>query len=223
MSSDPATTTSPETHTMHEIGSDPEAVISPNPAAAGHEMTRLLQDWHGGDNEALDRLMPMVVGELRRMANGHFAKEAPGHTLQPTALVNEVYMKLVGAGGVDWQCRAQFFGIAAKLMRRVLVDYARARGRGKRGGDARHTTLDLDHISPEEDGISLIALDDALKEMQRHNPEGCKIVEMRYFTGLTLEEIAEIQGVSRSTAKRKWRTAKLWLLDALQPEDWPSE
>ena len=139
-----------------------------------HEMTRLLQDWHGGDKEALDKLMPMVVDELRRIAKGHFAKEAPGHTLQPTALVNEVYLRLVDADRIDWQCRAQFFGIAARVMRRVLVDHARGRRAVKRGGDVHRTHLDVDRIASEGREVDLIALDDALNEMSRINPEGTR-------------------------------------------------
>ncbi len=189
--------------------------------AARHDMTRLLQEWHGGDKEALDRLVPLVLGELRRIAKAHFAKEAPGHTLQPTALINEVYLRLVDADRIDWQNRAQFFGIAARLMRRVLVDHARGRGAAKRWGEAQRTSLDLDHIVAGSREVDLVDLDDALSEMSRINPEGARIVEMRYFTGLTLEEIAEVLGTSRTTAKRRWRTAKLWLHHALRENGGP--
>ncbi len=183
-----------------------------------HEMTRLLQKWHGGDKQALDQLMPMVIDDLRRIAKGHFAKEAPGHTLQPTALVNEVYLRLVDADRIDWQCRTQFFGIAARVMRRVLVDHARGCRAVKRGAGVRRTTLDADRIAAQSREVDLVALDDALGEMSRINPEGSRIVEMRFFTGLTLEEIAGISGVSRTTVKRKWRTAKLWLRHELRHE-----
>jgi RNA polymerase sigma factor (TIGR02999 family) len=176
-----------------------------------HDVTRLLRDWHAGDVEALDRLVPMVVGELRRIAKAFFAKEAPGHTLQPTALVNEAYLRLVDAGRVDWQGREQFFRIAARLMRCVLVDHARGRDAAKRGGDVQHTAVDLDQIAPAAPEIDVIALDAALEAMQRINPEGCRIVEMRYFTGLNLEEIADVLDVSRTTVKRRWRTARIWL------------
>ncbi len=181
-----------------------------------HDMTRLLQEWHGGDKQALDQLIPLVFDELRRIANAYFSREAPGHTLQPTAMVNEVYLRLVDAEGINWQNRAQFFGIAARLMRRVLVDHARGRGAIKRWGGAHRTALDLDQIVSDGREVDLIALDDALSEMSRINPEGARIVEMRYFTGLTLEEIAEVLGTSRTTAKRRWRTAKLWLHHALR-------
>ena len=176
-----------------------------------HEITRLLQEWRGGDQEALVELMPMVIDELRQIADGHFAREPSGHTLQPTALVNEAYLKLVTTERIDWQCRGQFFAVAARLMRQVLVDHARSRRAVKRGGGVHRTAVDFDHIAAESRGIDVLALDEALQEMKRINPEGCRIVEMRYFTGLTIEEIAEVLGVSSSTAKRKWRTARTWL------------
>ncbi len=184
----------------------------PRPTAGGgHDVTRLLQDWHGGDKQALDELVPMIVDELRRIARTFFAKEALGHTLQPTALVNEVYLRLVDAGRIDWQGRDQFFRVAARLMRCVLVDHARGRDAAKRGGDVQRATVDLDRIAPAAKDVDVIALDAALEEMKRINPEGCNIVEMRYFTGLNLEEIADVLDVSRTTVKRKWRTARVWL------------
>ncbi len=182
------------------------------------DMTQLLQEWHGGDRQALDRLIPLVVEELRRIAKAYFVKEAPGHTLQPTALVNEVYLRLVGADGVDWQNRAQFFRIAARLMRRVLVDHARGRDAAKRWGSVQRASLELDHLVPDDRAIDLVALDEALSAMSRINPEGSRIVELRYFIGLTLEEIADLLGVSRTTAKRRWRGARIWLHHELSPE-----
>ncbi len=176
-----------------------------------HDMTQLLRRWHGGDKEALDTLMPIVVAELRRIARGHFARETASHTLQPTALVNEVYLRLVDAERIEWQGRAHFFGISARLMRRVLVDHARGRRTAKRGGGVHKTALEVDRLAPASREVDLLALDDALEEMSRTNPEGSRIVEMRYFTGLTLGEIAEVMGVSRSTVKRKWLAARLWL------------
>ncbi len=175
------------------------------------DMTRLLRQWHHGDKQAMDQLIPLVVNDLRQIAEAYFAREAPGHTLQPTALVNEVYLRLVDAEEIDWQCRAHFFGIAARLMRRVLVDHARVRRAAKRGGDAHRTTLDVELLAAEGREVDLIDLDDALQEMSRINPEGCRIAEMRYFTGLNLEEIGEHLGVSRTTAKRRWRAARIWL------------
>lgn len=183
-----------------------------------HEMTQLLQQWHGGDKEALDKLMPIVVGELRRIARGHFVSEAASHTLQPTALVNEVYLRLVDADRIEWQNRAHFFGISARLMRRVLVDHARSRQTAKRGSGACRTALEVDQLAPASREVDLLALDEALAEMARTNPEGCRIVEMRYFAGLTLSEIAEVQDVSRTTVKRKWIAARLWLHNELNQE-----
>ncbi len=186
-------------------------------ADARQDMTRLLQQWHDGDKQALDRLLPLVVDELRRIARAYFAREAPGHTLQPTALVNEVYLRLVGADRIDWQNRGQFFRIAAKLMRRVLVDHARGRDAAKRWGGAQRDTADVDRIVLDERTIDLVDLDQALRQMSRINPEGSRIVELRYFIGLTLEEVADVLGVSRTTAKRRWRGAKLWLHHELRP------
>ncbi len=190
---------------------------------ADHDVTELLQEWHAGDRQALDELMPRVFDELRLIARSYFAREASGHTLQPTALVNEVFLRLVDADRVDWQCRAQFFGIAARLMRCVLVDHARSRRAAKRGGVAHHTAIDVDDLAPEGRNVDLIALDDALEDLARINPEGSRVVEMRYFTGLTLEEIAEVLGVSRTTAKRKWRTARLWLHRELTTSERPAD
>ena len=184
---------------------------SPHPVETQHDMTQLLRRWHGGDKDALDTLMPIVVAELRRIARGHFARETASHTLQPTALVNEVYLRLVDAEQIEWQGRAHFFGISARLMRRVLVDHARGRRTAKRGGGAHRTALEIDQLAPASREVDLLALDEALEEMSRTNPEGSRIVEMRYFTGLTLGEIAEVLGVSRSTVKRKWLAARLWL------------
>ncbi len=192
---------------------------SSHPVESQHDMTRLLRQWHGGDKEALDTLMPIVMAELRRIAQGHFARETASHTLQPTALVNEVYLRLVDAERIEWQGRAHFFGISARLMRRVLVDHARSRRTAKRGGRAHHTALEVDQLAPAGRGVDLLALDEALSEMSRTNPKGSRIVEMRYFTGLTLEEIAEVMGVSRSTVKRKWHAARLWLHRELSHDD----
>ncbi len=190
---------------------------------ADHDVTQLLQEWHAGDQQALDQLMPRVFDELRLIARSYFAREAPGHTLQPTALVNEVFLRLVDADRVDWQCRAQFFGIAARLMRCVLVDHARAHRAAKRGGGARRTSIEVDQLALAGREVDLIALDDALEELARINPEGSRLVEMRYFTGLTLEEIAEVLGVSRTTVKRKWRTARIWLHRQLSRSERPAE
>ena len=197
--------------TIHRAQPARQQREKPGSVDAQHEMTQLLRQWHSGDKEALDRLMPMVVSELRRIARGHFARESASHTLQPTALVNEVYLRLVDAERIEWQGRAHFFGIAARLMRCVLVDHARGRQAAKRGGEVHRTVLEIDQLAPASREVDLLELDDALAEMSRINPEGSRIVEMRYFTGLTLEEIAEVLGVSRTTVKRKWRAARIWL------------
>ncbi len=199
----------------HEEDPDRRQRESSHPVEIEHDMTQLLQRWHGGDREALDTLMPIVVGELRRIARGHFARETESHTLQPTALVNEVYLRLIDVERIEWQGRAHFFGISARLMRRVLVDHARSRRTAKRGGGAHRTALEVDQLAPASRQVDLLALDEALEEMSRTNPEGSSIVEMRYFAGLTLEEIAEVMGVSRTTVKRKWHAARLWLLHEL--------
>ncbi len=188
-----------------------------------HDVTQLLQDWRGGDEQALEELMPRVIDELRVIARSYFAREAPGHTLQPTALINEVFLRLVDADRIEWQGRAHFFGIAARLMRCVLVDHARGRRAAKRGGRAHHTSIDVDQLTPAGREVDLIALDDALNEMSRHDPQSHRIVEMRYFAGLTLEEVAEVLGVSRTTAKRKWRMARTWLRRELSHDGGPPE
>ena len=175
------------------------------------DVTELLLQWNGGNRGALDQLMPIITDELRKLARLQLQRERPGHTLQPTALVNEVYLRLVDAEQIEWQGRAHFFGISARLMRRVLVDHARGRRTAKRGGGAHRTALEIDQLAPASREVDLLALDEALEEMSRTNPEGSRIVEMRYFTGLTLGEIAEVLGVSRSTVKRKWLAARLWL------------
>ncbi len=178
---------------------------------ARFDVTSLLLDWRGGNAAALEELMPLVVDELRRIAHGYFGGERRDHTLQPTALVNEVFLRLVDVGKVEWRSRAHFLGIAARLMRCVLVDHARGRRAAKRGGDAVRAAIDLDHILPRAREIDLIALDDALHDMAKLNPDGCAVVEMRFFAGLTREEIAEVLGVSPTTVKRKWTMSKLWL------------
>ncbi len=178
-------------------------------------VTELLLEWRGGDPEALDRLTPLVFDELRRIARGFFERERRDHTLQPTALVHEVYLRLVDARQVDWRNRAHFIGIAARLMRCVLVDHARRRAAGKRGGGVPRTWVDPDLI-PRSREVDLVALDDALADLERLDPEGSQVVEMRFFGGLTHGEIAEVLGVSPTTVKRKWTAARAWLYRALK-------
>ncbi len=181
------------------------------------DVTRLLNDWQGGDREALEELAPRVYEELRRIARGYFAREQEGHTLQPTALVNEAYLRLVQSPDIEWQHRAHFFGIAARLMRQILVDHARGRAAKKRAGDLRRVALDVD-LLPQSRGVDLIELHDALNDLERVNPEGAHIVELRFFTGLKEHEIADIEGISVTTVKRRWRTAKGWLFRQLDHE-----
>lgn len=168
------------------------------------------------DRAASDRLYTLVYGELRKVAHNQLRAERPGHTLQTTALANEVYLKLVGHDRVDWQNRAQFFAIAARAMRRLLVDYARARKRDKRGGGAEHLPLEFaDRDAGPEPTTDLVALNEALTRFQQEDPVKCQVVEMRYFAGLTNEEIAEVLGVSTRTVERHWRYARAWLYRAM--------
>jgi RNA polymerase sigma factor (TIGR02999 family) len=179
-----------------------------------NDVTRLLQEWRNGSREALDHLIPLVYAELRTMAARYLARERPDHTLQTTGLVHEAYVKLVDQRGVQWQNRAHFFGIAAKLMRRILVDDARHRLRGKRGGGAPQLQVDdLPIAAPAGgvDAVDALALDRALQELEAIDPDQARIVELRFFGGLTVEETAAVVGVSPSTVKRDWALAKGWL------------
>lgn len=181
------------------------------------EVTRLLERWSEGDPEALTEMMPLIVGDLRRIAAKRLAQENPGHTLQSTALVNEVYMRLVGKRSVSWRNRAQFFAFVAGLMRRILVDHARKRRTTKRGSGVIRLSLDETiQVPSTEKDPDLLALDDALESLAKVDPRQCRIVEMRYFTGLTIEEVAEVEGIAPTTVKRDWRMAKLWLFHELR-------
>ncbi len=177
-----------------------------------HDVTRLLQDWSEGDEGAAERLMPLVYDELRRLARDYLRRERPGHTLQPTALVNEAYLKLVDQRDARWQSRAHFYGVAAQLMRRILVDHARAHEAEKRGGEFQKLSLDenLDAAGGERD-VNLVALDDALNRLAEMDPQKSKIVELRFFGGLSIEETAEVLGIGTATVIRQWRMAKAWL------------
>ena len=179
-------------------------------------MTRLLRAWSGGDGDALGRLVPLVYEELRRRARHYMARERPGNTLQPTALVNEVYLRLVDAAEVQWQDRAHFFAVAAQMMRRILVDAARAHGSAKRGGEARRITFDeLLAAAPATD-LELLALDDAIEALARKDRRKAKVVELRFFGGLSLRETAEALRVSEDTVGRDWNFAKAWLAREIQ-------
>ncbi len=176
------------------------------------EVTRLLHEWSEGDTQALTKLMPLVCEDLREMAQRYFRREPPSHTLQPTALVNEVYLRLHGRRTVSWKNRAHFFGFAGQTMRRVLVDHARTHQAAKRGDGVQRISLDesLDFAQPLD--VDLVALDDALKTLAKMDPRQAQIVNLRYFVGLSVEETADILGISTATVKREWKLAKLWLL-----------
>lgn len=175
------------------------------------DITGLLIAWSDGDKAALELLMPLIERELHRIARHYMRKENPGHTLQTTALVNEAYFRLVGQKSVRWQNRAHFFGIAARIMRRILLNYARDRGRVKRGGQAVQVSLSEVAAVGDERSVELIALDEALERLATFDERKCRVVEMRFFGGLSVEETAEVLGVSVITVERDWKAAKAWL------------
>jgi RNA polymerase sigma factor (TIGR02999 family) len=175
------------------------------------EVTRWLIAGSTGDPHALEALLPLVYDELHRQAVRFFHRERAGHTLQPTALVNEVYLRLINQHEVNWQNRAQFFGIAAEMMRRILVSHARGRQAEKRGGAAQCITLDERVAAAPERDLNLLALDEALTRLGQLDPQKSRLVELRFFTGLSVEETAEVMGVSPRTIDRQWQTAKAWL------------
>lgn len=174
-------------------------------------MTRWLIAGSEGDAHALESLLPLVYEELHCQAVRFFQRERAGHTLQPTALVNEVYLRLINQNQMSWQNRAQFFGIAAQMMRRVLVSHARGREAKKRGGTAQHITLDEGVAAAPQRDVNLLVLDDALTRLEALDPEKSRMVELRFFSGLSVEETAEVMGVSPRTIDRQWQTAKAWL------------
>jgi RNA polymerase sigma factor (TIGR02999 family) len=174
-------------------------------------MTQLLLDCSNGDKAAIDKLMPLVYDELRKLAHYHMGREHPGHTLQTSALVNEAYLRLIDQRSVQWQNRAHFFGIASQMMRRILVDHARARQYAKRGGGAHRVSLDEALLVCEERLAEVVALDDALSSLAEIDERKGQIVEMRFFGGLSIEETAEVLAVSPGTVMRDWTLAKAWL------------
>jgi RNA polymerase sigma factor (TIGR02999 family) len=174
------------------------------------QVTQLLIDWSEGDQAALDRLMPIVHDELYRIAQRHMRRERAGHTLQATALINEAYLKLVNQQ-ISWENRAHFFGIAARLMRQILVDHARGRNYAKRGGKQIQVSLAHVEAIADSDSANIIALDDALKSLAAIDPQQCRIVELKFFGGLTINEIVEVIGVGHSTVERDWNMARAWL------------
>ena len=179
---------------------------------SSHEITQLLRAWSGGEQEALAKLTPIVYAELHRLAHRYMVRERPDHTLQATALVNEVYLRLVDAREVTWQDRTHFFGVCARLMRRVLTDFARSRGYLKRGGGSPHVDLDEALVVSPEPRADLVALDEALNALSRIDPRKGQVVELRFFGGLSAEETAEVLKVSPGTVKRDWGLARVWLL-----------
>ena len=181
-------------------------------------ITQLLQRWSQGDQAAADEILPLVYGELRRIAESHFRRERPGHTLQATVLVHEAWLSLAETNGLDWQSRTQFYGVAAHLIRRILVDHARKHNRLKRGGGALHVTLDEAMEVAAGPPPELVDLDDALERLAALDARKAKVVELRFFAGLSVEEIAEVLAVSVKTVWREWRGARAWLLDELTPK-----
>jgi RNA polymerase sigma factor (TIGR02999 family) len=175
------------------------------------DVTQLLQDWSRGDPAALEGLMPFVFEDLRQMARRYFARETPGHTLQPTALVNELFLRLQGQRDIQWQNREQFFAVAALLMRRILLDYAKGRHTQKRGEGMVMVPLEKAFNLAQAQDLDLEALDEALSRLALLDPRQARIVELRFFTGLKHEEVAELLNVSVTTVKREWNSARLWL------------
>ena len=186
-----------------------------SPEHRSEEVTRLLADWGNGDHGALDRLMPLVYDELRRIAARYLHSERPDHTLQTTALVHEAYLRLVDETRMHWQGRAHFFAVSATLIRNILVDHARIQNAAKRGGGVGKLPLDESFAVPAANAPAIIAVDDALQALAKIDVQQSRIVELRFFAGLTIEETAEVLGVSPSTVKRDWILAKTWIYRAL--------
>ena len=184
---------------------------------APEEITELLIDWGKGDQAALEKLMPLVYNELRRLAGNYLRREPAGHTLQPTALVNEAYLKLIGQRNAKWQNRAHFFAISAKLMRRILVDHARQRQAAKRGGsDQQRLSITSAETLLKQPELDLLALNEALDELAQMDPQQGRIVELKFFGGLSIEETAEVLGISHATVERDWKMARAWLRRQLE-------
>jgi RNA polymerase sigma factor (TIGR02999 family) len=187
--------------------------------ASPHEVTRLLQDWRNGDKAALEKLTPLVYDELRRLANHYLRGERQNHTLQGTALVHEAYMKMVGYDNLEWQSRAHFFGVAARIMRQILIDHARKHRTDKRGAGKQNLPLEEAVVFSTERADSLVALDDALEILEANDPLKSRIIELRYFGGLNIEEISEVEAISVSTVRRHMRMAEAWLHREIQNSD----
>jgi RNA polymerase sigma factor (TIGR02999 family) len=183
-----------------------------------HEVTLMLQAWAEGDQGALEKLTPLVEAELRRLAHHYLAQERQGHTLQTTALINEAWLRLIDWKQVSWQNRAHFFGVSARLMRYILVGFARARKQQKRGGGIQEVSLDEAAVISADRSSDLVALDDALQTLARYDPRKCQIVELRFFGGLSVEEAAEVMNLAPITIMREWNKAKAWLYQELSEE-----
>lgn len=181
------------------------------PTASNHDVTRLLSDWSNGDRRALDELLPLVYEELRRLAGAYLRREREAHTLQSTALVHEAFLRMVNQRDVEWHGRAHFFGIAAQMIRRILVDHARAQRTAKRGSGAVMLELDESIAASQQRDLDLIALDDALSRLGAMDRRQGRIVELRFFAGLSVEDTAEVMGISTATVKREWASARAWL------------
>lgn len=198
-----------------QSGIPPEEDLAKPPS---HDITQLLKNWRNGDQQALERLTPLVFSELRRLAASYLRREREGHTLQATALVNEAYIQLIGQQQLDWQNRAHFIGVAAHLMRKILVDHARARATAKRGAGEQPLPLDEAIEIPGKTAPDVIALDDALKDLAKRDERKSRIIELRYFGGLSMEEIAEVTHLSVATLRRELRLAEAWLGRQLQKQ-----
>lgn len=189
------------------------------PASPQQQVTQLLCEWRNGDAGALEKLIPLVQPELQRLARHYMSRERPGHTLQTTALLDDAYLQLADKNNVQWQNRAHFFAVAAQLMRRIMVDHARQRHALKRGGDAIKVTLDECAAVTQTRAAELLALDEALEKLAGFDQRKAKVVEMRYFGGLTMEEIADVLKIHVNTVMRDWTVARAWLFAALNGED----
>lgn len=189
--------------------------MTPSPGT----ISRLLVDWGDGDKTALDKLVPMVYRELRRLAGYYMRRQRADHTLQTSALINEAYLRLIDYKNMRWEDRAHFFAVAAQAMRRILVDHARRRGYSKRGGGALKVSFDEAVVGAKERGAELVALDDALKDLAAIDPRKCQVVELRYFGGLSVDETAEVIGLAPVTVMREWRSAKGWLLRTISKRE----
>jgi RNA polymerase sigma factor (TIGR02999 family) len=185
-------------------------------APSSQDVTRLLVAWSNGEQEALEQLIPLVYNELHRLAHRHMERERPGHTLQSTALVHEAYERLVRLKDVSWQNRAHFFAVSAQMMRRILVDYARSRRYTKRGGEWRHVALNEALAVSRDQRTDIVDLDDALRTLADLDPRKSRVVELRFFGGLSIEETADVLHVSPETVLRDWRLAKVWLVRQLK-------